>query len=84
MGHELEPKLRCDLFIENASSCWIKIGKWNKPIYEASTTTHMNLQMHQLVCWLTLTKKYFLEGQKTMINELYRQLGRIKQIILNS
>jgi GxxExxY protein len=42
-GHELESKLRCDLFIENALVVELKSVNEINPIFEAQLLTYMNL-----------------------------------------
>lgn len=74
-GHELESKLRCDLFIENALVVELKSVSELNPIYEAQLLTYMNLLNAPIGLLINFNvKNIFYEGQKTMVNELYRRL----------
>lgn len=74
-GHELESKLRCDLFIENALVVELKSVNEINSIYEAQLLTYMNLLNAPIGLLINFNvKNIFYEGQKTMVNELYSRL----------
>ena len=74
-GHELESKLRCDLFIENALVVELKSVNEINLIYEAQLLTYMNLLNAPIGLLINFNvKNIFYEGQKTMVNELYSRL----------
>ncbi len=74
-GHELESKLRCDLFIENTLILKLKsINKIN-PIFEAQLLTYMNLLNAPIGLLINFNvKNIFYEGQKTLVNKFYSRL----------
>jgi GxxExxY protein len=64
-GHELESKLRCDLFIENALVVELKSVSEINPIYEAQLLTYMNLLNAPIGLLINFNvKNIFYEGQK--------------------
>jgi GxxExxY protein len=74
-GHELESKLKCDLFIENTLVVELKSVHEINPIYEAQLLTYMNLLKAPIGLLINFNvKNIFYEGQKTMVNELYSRL----------
>lgn len=74
-GHELESKLRCDLFIENNLVVEIKSVNEINPIFEAQLLTYMNLLNAPIGLLINFNvKNIFYEGQKTFVNEFYSRL----------
>lgn len=74
-GHELESKLRCDLFIENALVVELKSVNEINPIFEAQLLTYMNLLNAPIGLLINFNvKNIFYEGQKTLVNQLYSRL----------
>jgi GxxExxY protein len=74
-GHELESKLRCDLFIENALVVELKSVNEINPIFEAQLLTYMNLLNAPIGLLINFNvKNIFYEGQKTLVNQLYSKL----------
>lgn len=74
-GHELESKLKCDLFIENTLVVELKSVNETNPIFEAQLLTYMNLLNAPIGLLINFNvKNIFYEGQKTLVNELYRKL----------
>lgn len=74
-GHELESKLRCDLFIENTLVVELKAVNEINPIFEAQLLTYMNLLNAPIGLLINFNvKNIYHEGQKTLANELYRRL----------
>jgi len=74
-GHELESKLRCDLFIDNSLVLELKSVTEINPIFEAQLLTYMNLLKASIGLLINFNvKNIYYEGQKTMVNEYYRML----------
>ncbi len=74
-GYELESKLKCDLFIENTLVVELKSVNETNPIFEAQLLTYMNLLNAPIGLLINFNvKNIFYEGQKTLVNELYRKL----------
>jgi GxxExxY protein len=74
-GLEIEVELRCDLFIENILVVELKAVEAIHPIHEAQLLTYMKLLKSPkgLLINFNVTN-IFKEGQKTFVNELYRNL----------
>lgn len=73
--YELESKLRCDLFIENSLVVELKSVIEINPIFEAQLLTYMNLLKAPMGLLINFSvKNIYYEGQKTMVNEFYRNL----------
>ena len=74
-GLELDTELRCDLFIENVLPVELKAVERILPIHEAQLMTYMKLlnAAEGLLINFNVTN-IFKEGQKTYVNELYRNL----------
>ena len=74
-GLELDTELRCDLFIENILPVELKATDGIHPIHEAQLMTYMKLLKapEGLLLNFNVTN-LFKEGQKTYVNELYRDL----------
>ena len=74
-GHELDSKLRCDLLIENTLVVELKSVNEINPICEAQLLTYMNLLKAPMGLLINFNvKNIYYEGQKTIVNELYRRL----------
>jgi GxxExxY protein len=74
-GHELESKLRCDLFVENALVVELKSVNDIHPIFGAQLLTYMNLLNAPIGLLINFNvKNIFYEGQKTFVNEFYSRL----------
>ena len=74
-GLELDTELRCDLFVENILPVELKATNGINPLHEAQIMTYMNLfHVHEgLLINFNVTNLYN-EGQRTYVNELYRDL----------
>lgn len=74
-GYELESKLRCDLFIKKSLVVELKSVIEINPIFEAQLLTYMNLLKAPIGLLINFSvKNIYYEGQKTMVNEFYRNL----------
>lgn len=74
-GHELESKLRCDLFVENTLIVELKSVNETHPIFEAQLLTYMNLLNAPIGLLINFNvKNIFYDGQKTFVNQLYSSL----------
>jgi GxxExxY protein len=74
-GHELESKLRCDLFVENTLVVELKSVNEIHPIFEAQLLTYMNLLNAPIGLLINFNvKNIFYDGQKTFVNQLYSSL----------
>ena len=74
-GLKLDTELRCDLFVENILPVELKSTTGFIPINEAQIITYMKLLNvpKGLLINFNVTN-IFKEGQKTFVNELYRNL----------
>lgn len=77
-GIELNTDLRCDLFVENCIAIELKSIDLLAPIHEAQILTYMRL----LNCPKGILINFncvnlFKEGQKTFVNNLFRELKEI-------
>ena len=74
-GMSIEADLRCDLFVEKKLIVELKAVEKILPIHEAQLLTYMKLLNIPigLIINFNVTNIY-KEGQKTYVNELYRQL----------
>jgi GxxExxY protein len=74
-GMSIEADLRCDLFVEEKLIVELKAVEKIWPIHEAQLLTYMKLLNIPigLIINFNVTNIY-KEGQKTYVNELYRQL----------
>ena len=71
----LELDFRCDLFIENCLVIEIKSVNELINIHEAQLLNYMNLLKAPMGLLINFgVKNIYYEGQKTMVNELYRSL----------
>ncbi len=74
-GLELEAELRCDLFIENILPVELKATEGIHPIHEAQLMTYMKLlEVPEGVLYNFNVVNLYEEGQRTYVNELYRNL----------
>jgi GxxExxY protein len=74
-GLELNADLRCDLFVENVLPIEIKAVEHILPLHEAQLMTYMKLLESPEGLLLNFNVTHiFSEGQKTYVNELYRDL----------
>lgn len=74
-GISIEAELRCDLFVENILPVELKAVDHILPIHEAQLLTYMKL-LHApegLLINFNVVN-IFKEGQKTLVNELFRNL----------
>lgn len=74
-GVTIDANLKCDLFIENCLVVELKTVEKVLPIHEAQLLTYMKLLKAPigLIINFNVTNIY-KEGQKTLVNELYRNL----------
>ena len=74
-GLEVETKLRCDLFIENILVVELKAAEAIHPLFEAQLLTYMKLLNVPEGLMINFNVVHlFKQGQKTYVNELYRNL----------
>ncbi len=74
-GLELDADLRCDLFIEDVLPVELKAVDAIHPIHEAQLMTYMKLLKAPEGLLINFNVTHiFKEGQKTYVNELYRDL----------
>jgi GxxExxY protein len=74
-GFEIDTELRCDLFIESILPVELKAVEKILPIHEAQLLTYMNLLKVPKGLLLNFQcTNLFREGQKTMVNDLFRSL----------
>ena len=74
-GLDLDTELRCDLLVENVLPVELKAVEYLLPVHEAQIMTYMKLLEvpKGLLLNFNVTNLYN-EGQKTFVNELYRNL----------
>ena len=74
-GITVDAELRCDLFVENILPVELKATEGFHPIHEAQIITYMKLFKvpEGLLLNFNVTN-LFKEGQRTYVNELYRDL----------
>jgi GxxExxY protein len=74
-GLILDAELRCDLFIENILPVELKAVEYILPVHEAQIITYMKLLKVPEGLLVNFNVSHlFKEGQKTYVNELYRNL----------
>lgn len=74
-GLDIETELRCDLFVENILTVELKSVQEIIPIYKAQLLTYMNLLESPKGILINFNcVNIFKDGQKTYVNELYRNL----------
>lgn len=75
-GLELNTELRCDLFVENSIVLELKSVEKILPIHEAQLLTYMNLLEAPFgILFNFNTANLYHDGQKTLVNALYRVLN---------
>ncbi|TCN61025.1 GxxExxY protein [Flavobacterium circumlabens] len=74
-GLELEPDLRCDLFIEDCLVLELKAVNQIIPIHIAKLMSYMKLLNSPIGLMINFNvTNIYHQGQKTYVNELYRWL----------
>ena len=74
-GINIETELRCDLFVENILSVELKAVEAIIPLNEAQLLTYMKLLESPKGILINFNcVNLFKLGQKTLVNELYRNL----------
>jgi GxxExxY protein len=74
-GAELDSGLRCDLLVENCILTEFKAVSELTPIDEAQVMSHMNLLKKPKGILINFNCiNIFKEGQRTFVNEIYRNL----------
>ncbi|WP_396162415.1 GxxExxY protein [Flavobacterium sp.] len=74
-GNQLEANLRCDLYIENLIVVELKSTLEMNKVFESQILTYMNLlNAPKGILIYFNCKNIFKEGQKTFVNEIYRNL----------
>ncbi len=74
-GLILDAELRCDLLIENILPVELKAVEYILPIHEAQIITYMKLLNAPEGLLINFNVSHlYKEGQKTYVNELYRNL----------
>ena len=77
-GKELDAELKCDLFVEDILAVELKAVEAILPIHEAQIMTYMKLLNVPKGLLINFnTTHIFKEGQKTFVNELYRELKEV-------
>ena len=75
-GKELETDFRCDLFVENCLVLELKSALKLNPICEAQLQTYMKLLKAPKGILINFNSPtIFKEGQKTFVNEYFRNLA---------
>ena len=74
-GWELDAELRCDIFVEGLIPVELKAIDALAPIHDAQLLTYMKLLNAPKGILINFTcTNIFSEGQKTLVNEIYRNL----------
>jgi GxxExxY protein len=74
-GIEVEANLKCDLFVENCLVIELKAIDKVLPIHEAQLITYMKLLKVPIGLMINFNvTNIFKEGQKTYVNEFFRNL----------
>lgn len=72
---KLETVLRCDLYVADSVVVELKAAKAIEPIFEAQLLTYMKLLDSPKGILINFNcTNIFREGQKTLVNSLYREL----------
>jgi GxxExxY protein len=75
-GEEVQADLKCDLLIENCLVVELKAIDALAPVHHAQLLTYMKLlNAPKGILFNFNCAHLFSEGQKTMVNELYRNLA---------
>lgn len=74
-GEDLDTELRCDFVVEDAIVVELKTVEAFAPVHDAQLLTYMRLlQKPKGILLNFYCTNIYKEGQKTLVNELYRQL----------
>ena len=74
-GTKIDTEVRCDIFVENVLAVELKAVEKILPIHEAQILTYMKLLNSPKGLLINFnTTNIFKEGQRTFVNELYRDL----------
>ena len=74
-GLRLDTELRCDLYVENILPVELKAVEYVLPVHEAQIITYMKLLDSPEGLLINFNVSHlFKEGQKTFVNEIYRNL----------
>ncbi len=74
-GIDLDTQLRCDLLVEDAIAVELKAVDAIMPIHEAQLLTYMKLLQKPKGILINFNcANLFREGQRTFVNELFRNL----------
>lgn len=74
-GMDVQIDLRCDFLIENELVVELKSVEFIAPVFEAQLLTYMKLLQKPMGLMINFNVTHiFNEGQKTYVNELYREL----------
>jgi GxxExxY protein len=74
-GIDLDAELRCDLLVEDSIVVEIKSVDLIEPVFEAQLLTYMKLLQKPKGILINFNcVNLFKEGQKTYVNELYRNM----------
>lgn len=74
-GIGVQAGLRCDFLVENALVVELKSVEFVKPVFEAQLLTYMKLLQKPMGLMINFNVAHlFNEGQKTYVNEYYRDL----------
>lgn len=74
-GIDIDTELRCDLFVENILTVELKAVEYVLPVHEAQILTYMKLLESPEGLLINFNVvNLFSDGQKTYVNELYRNL----------
>ena len=75
-GKELETDFRCDLYVENCLVVELKSVSEVHPMHEAQILTYMKLLKAPKGIIINFNcRNIFKEGQKTFVNEYFKELG---------
>ena len=74
-GLDIDTELRCDLFVENILTVELKAVEYVLPVHEAQILTYMKLLESPEGLLINFNvANLFSDGQKTYVNEFYRNL----------
>ena len=75
-GIDINTELRCDLFVENILVVELKAVEYVLPVHEAQILTYMKLLKSPEGVLINFNvANLFNDGQKTFVNEIYRNLA---------
>jgi GxxExxY protein len=76
-GIDIDTELRCDLFVEDILVVELKAVEYVLPVHEAQILTYMKLLNSPEGVLINFNvSNLFNEGQKTFVNEFYRNLPK--------